>query len=35
MFSPQGTGFLKDQKNASSESRIIETSKSLFNNFKE
>lgn len=31
MFNPQDTGFVKDQKNASSDNRIVEISKSLFN----
>ena len=35
IFSPQDTGFVKDQKNNSSENKIIEISKSLFNTSKE
>ena len=34
MFNPQDTGFVKDQKNTSSESKIVEISKSLFNSSK-
>ena len=34
MFSPQDTGFIKDQKNTSSESKVVEISKSLFSNSK-
>ena len=32
MFNPQETGFIKDQKNTSSENKIIEVSKSIFKN---
>ena len=35
MFSPQDTGFVKDQKSNSSENRIVEISRSLFNKPKE
>ena len=35
MFSPQDTGFVKDQKDTSSENRIVEISKSFFNTSKE
>ena len=31
MFNPQDTGFIKNQKDSSSENRIVEISKSLFN----
>lgn len=34
MFSPQDTGLVKDQKNTTSESKIVEISKSLFSNSK-
>ena len=34
MFNPQDTGFVKDQKNTASESKIVEISKSLFNSSK-
>ena len=30
MFSPQDTGFVKDQKNSSSDNKVVEISKSLF-----
>jgi len=35
MFDPQDTGFVKDQKSNSSENRIVEISRSLFNKPKE
>ena len=35
MFSPQKTGFIKDQKDTSSENRVVEISKSLFNTSKD
>ena len=35
IFSPQDTGFVKYQKDISSENRIIEISKSMFNTSKE
>ena len=35
IFSPQDTGFVKDQRNTSSENKIVEISKSLFSTSKE
>ena len=35
MFSPQDTGFVKNQKDSSSDNKVVEISKSLFTTSKE